>query len=143
MFPPSTTNPHPFALYDVSELDWTQFIEDVRTEANLTPQDHEQAYCVPILSCLPDLVIATAVTYHISKKKPRLVGLLVDKWNHYFFHPRKMVILMRGAKKLSGKSNQPVANLYAPYRQFYALTVPRGVPRRGKTYRLFVVSMEA
>ncbi|KAJ7667014.1 hypothetical protein B0H17DRAFT_1089327 [Mycena rosella] len=117
VLPPSASTPHPFATYDVHEPDWAQFLDDMRTVARLTPQDIATAYSVPILSAVPiiNLALASAITHHIQRKKPRLVSLLVDKWNHHFFHPRKMeVILMRGQTKLSGQSDQPVAHLYTP-----------------------------
>ncbi|KAJ6556559.1 hypothetical protein DFH09DRAFT_923443 [Mycena vulgaris] len=153
--PPSPDQPHPFALHDVSEMDWHQFLEDMRNVANLTPQDHTNAFCVPILSAVPiiNLAIAGAITHYIRRKKPRLVSLLVDKWNHHFFHPRKIeVILMRGQTKLSGQSDQPIANLYTPRTiNFTPPSVgdqesdgkPASQRDRDKTYRLFVVSMEA
>ncbi|KAJ7718413.1 hypothetical protein DFH07DRAFT_333629 [Mycena maculata] len=147
VLPPSTGSPHPFSLYDITETDWTQFIADLRTVANLSSQDHETAYSVPLFSHLPfiSVAIAATITHHIGKKKPKLVGLVVDKWNHHFFHPRKMeVILMRGEKKLSGQSDQPVANLYTPRTVNFTPPPPPEASHGGdKTYRLFVVSMEA
>ncbi|KAJ7887307.1 hypothetical protein B0H14DRAFT_3127663 [Mycena olivaceomarginata] len=110
------------------------------------------------------LALASAITHHIRRNKPRLVSLLVDKWNHHFFHPRNIeVILMRGQVKLSGQSDQPVANLYTPRTVNFKLPpledatsdgksppAAKGGSARGhgsgnadKTYRLFMVSMEA
>ncbi|KAJ7093818.1 hypothetical protein B0H15DRAFT_947157 [Mycena belliarum] len=117
VLPPSPRTPHPFAVHDVCEADWKQFLDDMRTLAHLSPQETATAYGVPILSALPliNVAVASAITHHIKRKKPRLVSLLVDKWNHHFFHPRGMeVILMRGQTKLSGQSDQPVAQLYTP-----------------------------
>ncbi|KAJ7445257.1 hypothetical protein FB451DRAFT_1292995 [Mycena latifolia] len=190
VLPPTTITPHPFATYDVLQDDWAQFLGDMRTIASLSPEDHANAYCIPILSAVPiiNIAIAGAITHHIRRKKPRLVSLLVDKWNHLFFHPRKMeVILMRGQTKLSGQSDQPVAHLYTPRTVNFTAppvdlspssspppsigraksnySTPSPVDRatspteaelgaskaetraakraRDKTYRLFVVSMEA
>ncbi|KAJ7086206.1 hypothetical protein C8R44DRAFT_37333 [Mycena epipterygia] len=156
IMPPTTHQPHPFALYDVNETDWTQFLEEMRTVASLSPQDKVTANCVPILSAVPiiNVAVAAAITHHIRRKKPRLVSFVVDKWNHHFFHPRRIeVILMRGENKLSGQSDQPVANLYTPRTVNFTPPPLDSDPKRGekhgshndsdKTYRLFVVSMES
>ncbi|KAK7057902.1 hypothetical protein R3P38DRAFT_2843576 [Favolaschia claudopus] len=114
---PVVGQPHPFAMLDVNETDWIQFLTEMRTVANLTKKDRDTAYCIPIVSAIPliNFAIATAIEHHLRGKKPRLVSLLVDKWNHYFFHRRNIeIILMRGQKKLSGQSDQPVAGLYTP-----------------------------
>ncbi|KAJ6556557.1 hypothetical protein DFH09DRAFT_1164739 [Mycena vulgaris] len=153
--PPTSEQPHPFALHDVNDMDWNQFLEDMREAAKMTPQDKVTAYCLPILAgeLISGLTIAGVIIHHIRRKKLRLVNLLVDKWNHHFFHPRNMeVILMRGQTKLSGQSDQAVANLYTP--RTINFTPPPvedqksdGKPAsqrdRDKTYRLFVVSMES
>lgn len=64
------------------------------------------------------------------------------------------VILMQGQNKISGQSDQPVPNLYTP-RTVNFTPPPLGDAKdsqsspgdgkggRDKTYRLFVVSMEA
>ncbi|KAJ7189171.1 hypothetical protein C8R46DRAFT_1056736 [Mycena filopes] len=145
--PPSTEQPHPFTLHDVNETDWLQFLTDLRNVSNLTEEDRQTAYCVPVLSSVPiiNLAIATAITHHIQRKKKWLASLLVDKWNHHFFHPRRIeVILMRGQTKLSGQSDQPVANLYTPRSvNFTAPPPPPSATSSGdRTYRLFVVSMD-
>ncbi|KAJ7016545.1 hypothetical protein C8F04DRAFT_509601 [Mycena alexandri] len=149
--PPSMQQPHPFALYDVNQTDWLQFLTDLRVVANLTPQDKVAASSVPILSAIPlvHIAVATAITHHLQRKKKWLASLLVDKWNHHFFHPRRIeVILMRGQSKLSGQSDQPVANLYTPQTVNFKpppLTIAdnKTSPSTDKTYRLFVVSMDA
>ncbi|KAJ7237522.1 hypothetical protein B0H12DRAFT_1190542 [Mycena haematopus] len=160
--PPSSSQPHPFTTHDIYETDWTQFLNEMRIVANLNEKDVNTAYHVPVLSAIPlvNLAVAMAITHHIKRKKPRLVSLLVDKWNHHFFHPRNLeVILMRGQTKLSGQSDQPVANLYTPRTVNFKPPPLNGQddleskpssdekpPSKGssdKTYRLFVVSMEA
>jgi hypothetical protein len=162
VLPPTSSQPHPFALHDVYETDWTQFLTEMRVVANLNEKDVNTAYCIPVVSAIPlvNLAVAAAITHHIRRKKPRLVSLLVDKWNHHFFHPRNIeVILMKGQVKLSGQSDQAVANLYTPRTvNFKAPPVGGdggdgdggggGVPHghkssSDKTYRLFVVSMDA
>ncbi|KAJ7358242.1 hypothetical protein DFH08DRAFT_848111 [Mycena albidolilacea] len=166
VLPPSTNQPHPFFVHDINETDWTTFLGDMQRAARLTEKDTRTAYCVPVVSSIPiiNLALASAITHHIRRKKPRLVSLLVDKWNHHFFHPRNIeVILMRGQVKLSGQSDQPVANLYTPRTVNFkpplledatsdgkSPPAAKGGSARGhgsgnadKTYRLFVVSMEA
>jgi len=169
VLPPSAHQPHPFALCDVNETDWTQFLSEMRNVASLTDNERKAMYCVPFLSAIPliNIAIAGAIKHHIRGKKPALVSLLVDKWNHHFFHPRNIeVILMRGQTKLSGQSDQPVASLYTP-RTVNFKPPPLADERdaaenradgrdpgdrdkrsthahsNDKTYRLFVVSMEA
>ncbi|KAJ7758603.1 hypothetical protein B0H16DRAFT_1535108 [Mycena metata] len=149
--PPSMQQPHPFALRDVKETDWLQFLTDLRVVANLTPQDRVAASSVPVLSAIPlvNIAVAAAITQHFQRKKKWLASLLVDKWNHHFFHRRRIeVILMRGQSKLSGQSGQPVANLYTPQTVNFnppPLTIAdtKTAPSADKTYRLFVVSMDA
>ncbi|KAJ7073124.1 hypothetical protein C8F01DRAFT_1013106 [Mycena amicta] len=150
--PPSAQTPHPFLLHDVSERDWKEFLDELRTVANLTMRDRQNAYAVPILSALPliNIAVASAIKHHIRSKKPALVSLWVDKWNHHFFHPRSLeVILMRGQTRLSGQSDKPIAGLHTPRTvNFTAPPVDAGEGAGGdkdrdkeKTYRLFVVSM--
>ncbi|KAJ7469295.1 hypothetical protein B0H11DRAFT_1868568 [Mycena galericulata] len=154
--PPSTSHPHPFELFDINETDWAEFLDDLRVMARLSPQDRTQAECVPIVSALPliNIVVGSAIRHHLRRQKPRLVSLLVDKWNHHFFHPRGIeVILMRGQNKLSGQSDQPVPSLYTPRTVNFTpppLDDSDAPDKHGhhhasggdKTYRLFVVSME-
>ncbi|KAJ6493200.1 hypothetical protein C8R45DRAFT_989139 [Mycena sanguinolenta] len=157
--PPSSNYPHPFTTLDINEPDWLQFLSEIRTVANLTEKDVDTAYHVPVVSAIPlvNLAVALAITHHIKRKKPRLVSLLIDKWNHHFFHPRNIeIILMRGQVKVSGQSDQPVGNLYTPRTVNFKPppmsdtdSKTSGGDRHGskgssdKTYRLFVVSMEA
>ncbi|KAF7362645.1 hypothetical protein MVEN_00613600 [Mycena venus] len=97
--PPTSVQPHPFSIRDVNETDWTQFLTELRTIARLTEKDKNIAYSVPILSAIPviNFAIAEAITSHIRRKKAST-----------------QVILMKGQVKLSGQSDQPVANLYTP-----------------------------
>ncbi|KAJ7215040.1 hypothetical protein GGX14DRAFT_443665 [Mycena pura] len=173
VLPPSPQVPHPFELYDVNETDWTQFLDEMRSAARLTHKDRSYAYAVPILSAIPlvNVAVAEAIKHHFLSKKPALVSLLVDKWNHHFFHPRSIeVILMRGQRRLSGQSDTPVAGLYTPRTVKFAApplalrpepsgdgskknkNKDKGKDKdrdkhkdedRDKTYRLFIVSMEA
>ncbi|CAK5273925.1 unnamed protein product [Mycena citricolor] len=158
--------PHPFLMHDVLEHDWLQFVDELRETARLTDKEHLTANSVPVLSGIPFInwAVANAVTRHQKGKKPRLVGMLVDKWNHvgsnvelrvdqpalitssqqHFFHPRRLqVILMRGASKMSGQSDQPIAGLYTPESSNFNPPVLEGNPSAEKIYRLFVVSLEA
>ncbi|KAJ6626742.1 hypothetical protein B0H10DRAFT_1998380 [Mycena sp. CBHHK59/15] len=148
--------------------DWTRFLDDLRDAATLSEKDKMTAYCVPILSAVPiiNVAVATVMKQHIRSKKPRFVGLLVDKWNHHFFHPRRLeAILMMGQNKLSGQSERPIAGLYTPPSVNFTFPVfdkdtpdsPDATSQstslnksktqdkdrdRDKTYRLFLVSME-
>ncbi|KAJ7659606.1 hypothetical protein DFH06DRAFT_1194719 [Mycena polygramma] len=152
VLPPSATQPHPFSLLDVKETDWTQFLNEMRVIARLSEEERNTAYCIPILSAIPiiNVAIAGAIMHHMQRKKPALVSLFVDKWNHHFFHPRNIeIILMRGQVKLSGQSDQPVAGLYTPRTVNFkapplATDTGAGASKgSNKTYRLFIVSMDA
>ncbi|KAF7310292.1 hypothetical protein MIND_00403200 [Mycena indigotica] len=151
--PPSGQSPHPFSVHDVGEGDWREFLDELRTAARLTERDRQNAYRVPILSMLPviNAAIASALRHHMQGKKAALVALLVDKWNHHFFHARSLeVILMRGQSRLSGQSDKPVPGLHTPRTVRFAAPplAAAGTGKEGdgdgeKTYRLFVVSMVA
>ncbi|KAJ6592797.1 hypothetical protein B0H19DRAFT_1365138 [Mycena capillaripes] len=157
VLPPTSHQPHPFSWSDINETDWTRFLEEMRTVARLTQKEKNLGYSIPILSAIPwiNIAIASAIMHHIQRKKPALVSLLVDKWNHHFFHPRNIeVILMRGQTKLSGQSDQAVANLYTPRTVNFKPPPLSGTNNDpgddrhaskgdNKIYRLFVVSMES
>ncbi|KAF7313047.1 hypothetical protein MKEN_00989700 [Mycena kentingensis (nom. inval.)] len=147
--PPSEQQPHPFEVHDVLEADWRNFLDEMRTAASLTTKDRRMAYCVPVLSILPfiNTAVAAAIKHHIRGKKPALVSLLVDKWNHLFFHRRRLeVILMRGQTRLSGQSDKPVPGLHTPKTVNFTAPPVAGADSgkdAEKTWRLFVVSMDA
>jgi len=51
----------------------------------------------------------------MKSNKGNVVAQEVDLWNHHFFHPRKInVILMKGQYKLSGQSDVPIPDLHTP-----------------------------
>jgi len=107
--PPSTTVPHPFASHDVTESDWSRFLQEVRAAGKLTEKQESLAH-LPIVSIIP---IVGTLSNHIirqqmKKGRGKDVGNVIDVWNHHFFHPRHMeVVLMRGATRLSGLDKHP------------------------------------
>ncbi|KAF7317436.1 hypothetical protein HMN09_00480300 [Mycena chlorophos] len=148
--PPSTNAPHPFEVYDVSEADWREFLDQMRAVARLSPEEKHAARAVPIVCIIPfvNVLVATAIKHHMRSKKPEFVGLLVDKWNHHFFHPRSLeVILMRGQTRLSGQSDTPVPGLHTPKTVRFTTPPLPGSGANGadgdgsKTWRLFVVGL--
>nr|GAT60544.1 predicted protein [Mycena chlorophos] len=147
--PPSSNTPHPFEVYDVSEADWREFLDQMRAVARLSPEEKRAARAVPIVCIIPfvNVLVATAIKHHMRSKKPEFVGLLVDKWNHHFFHPRSLeVILMCGQTRLSGQSDTPVPGLHTPRTvRFTAPPLPGGGNGGdgdgSKTWRLFVVGL--
>ncbi|KAF8157000.1 hypothetical protein B0H34DRAFT_635159, partial [Crassisporium funariophilum] len=114
--PPSQAQPHPFVLHDVSEGDWLSFLEDTRAAANLTEKDLARSN-LPIVSILPvvNLIVSYGVQKLMKSRKRSKVTATVDDWNHHFFEPRKMqVVLMKGQIKLSGLNEHPMGNLHTP-----------------------------
>ncbi|KAG9218091.1 hypothetical protein CCMSSC00406_0010250 [Pleurotus cornucopiae] len=101
--PPSSSEYHPFMTHDVTQEDWQSFVNDVNQAAELTAKDKVQAYSLPFISIVPliNSVAGLAVTTYMKKRKEVPVSKRINAWNHYFFHPRRMdVILMRGQQRI-------------------------------------------
>jgi len=113
--PPSKFQPHPFCTHDVNEGDWVSFLEDIRKTATLTERDAHLARSVPVVNLLPVLgrLVKYAIRQHIKRRKTGPVGNLIERWNHHFFHPRGMeVVLMQGQDRLSGDGPIPNADVF-------------------------------
>ncbi|KXN85580.1 Salicylaldehyde dehydrogenase [Leucoagaricus sp. SymC.cos] len=80
------------------------FLEVVKTTGELT-EKQEQWARLPIVSMLP---IVGSVSTHIirqqmKKGKHKDVANVINTWNHHFFHPRHIeIVLMQGVARLSG-----------------------------------------
>jgi len=112
--PPSHLLPHPFITHDVNEGDWTRLLEDIRKTAMLTQRDADRARSIPIVNILPILnsLVEHAIRQHLKRRKAAPVSKLIETWNHHFFHPRKMeVVLMHGQVRLSGDGPIPDADV--------------------------------
>ncbi|KAF4580402.1 hypothetical protein EYR40_003118 [Pleurotus pulmonarius] len=112
--PPSSNEYHPFTTHDVTQEDWQSFVSDINQAAELTPKDKMQAYSLPFISIVPfvNSVAGLAVTTYMKKRKEVPVSKRINAWNHYFFHPRRMdVVLMRGHQRIGRPQNDNDAEL--------------------------------
>jgi len=149
--PPSSIQPHPFISHDITEDDWLSFLETLHSAANLTGKDVSRSYLpivsnIPIIGCLS----AAGVQLIMKHRKVHKVTKLIDTWNHHFFEPRKLrVVLMKGDAKLSGLTEPPVGiQGPAPAIMFAAVASekekypePSASKKSDETYRLFVTSL--
>ncbi|TFK75485.1 hypothetical protein BDN72DRAFT_892018 [Pluteus cervinus] len=79
-----------------------------------------------------DTLVAHAIKAHMKRKKSEPASQIVDTWNHHFFHPRKMeVILMKGPIRLSGQNNHPIPNLHTPETVSFSLMDVPGIGSSG------------
>ncbi|KIM42262.1 hypothetical protein M413DRAFT_444696 [Hebeloma cylindrosporum] len=149
--PPSSMQPHPFNTHDIAEGDWLSFIEEVYSATTLTEKDVRRSY-LPIISIIPIIspLSAAGVQKIMKNRKVHKVAKLIDTWNHHFFEPRKMrVVLMKGENKLSGLTPEPpLAPPPPPANLSEARTLvknpdsePGSSKKNDENYRLFVVSL--
>ncbi|KAL0958039.1 hypothetical protein HGRIS_000215 [Hohenbuehelia grisea] len=115
--PPSTSHPHPFITHDVNVEDWFRFLDDIKSAGSLTEKQKMQAF-LPIISLVPIVswLSSQAVKTYMKRQKVGPVADLIDGWNHYFFNPRKLdIVLMRGTEKLNNSRNMmPMPNMPPP-----------------------------
>ncbi|KAI0784102.1 hypothetical protein C8Q75DRAFT_810448 [Abortiporus biennis] len=109
MPPPTHLNPHPFALHDVNEEDWTTFLSHVKLAASLNGTD-----ALIIIASFATWGIGIGfggLTYFMTKgiqkhtrtKKEEFVAIVVDHWNSHFFNPRCLnITLARGKRCITG-----------------------------------------
>ncbi|CCL98040.1 uncharacterized protein FIBRA_00034 [Fibroporia radiculosa] len=109
--PPSTTIPHPFFTHDVNEQDWVRFLNDIRAAGLLAPSKSIVANVAPIARHLPPLMgmLATkGIELHLKGKRKGPIGDLISYWNHHFFNPRHLdVVLAQGVISYSGCDSMP------------------------------------
>ncbi|KAI6133450.1 hypothetical protein EDD17DRAFT_1553236 [Pisolithus thermaeus] len=105
--PPCQLAPHPFATHDVTEEDWKRFLTDVKKGASLTGAQRIKSNVIPLvagLSFVGGLFMTHAIEQKMKSKNRTAAGDVVDHWNHYFFGPRRMeVVLSQGSERLSGR----------------------------------------
>ncbi|KAI6099759.1 hypothetical protein F5141DRAFT_1143415 [Pisolithus sp. B1] len=105
--PPCQLAPHPFATHDVTEEDWKRFLTDVKKGASLTGAQRIKSNVIPLvagLSFVGGLFMTHAIEQKMKSKNRTAAGDIVDHWNHYFFGPRRMeVVLSQGSERLSGR----------------------------------------
>ncbi|EED84338.1 predicted protein [Postia placenta Mad-698-R] len=109
--PPIMGGPHPFPTHDVHEEDWTRFLHDVKAAASLSGTDRIVSNVAPMAAGLSfgvGLLLTRGIEKHQKGKKSGVVGELIDYWNHHFFNPRRInVVLARGASSYSGPDVPP------------------------------------
>jgi len=106
--PPSTGKPHPFATHDVTEQDWSLFLRQVQVAASLSPGNKLISNVAPIAMHMgvTGFLVTRAIEKRQKNKRSIAAGELIDQWNHYFFHPRQMdVVLAQGNISYSGPPN--------------------------------------
>jgi len=112
--PPSPVHPHPFTSHDVNEADWTRFLRDLKQTATLSGRERLTAGGASLVapSFITGMIVSTVIKKSMEYKKKNTVGELIDNWNHYFFHPRRMeVILAKGQDRVNGSPGGPIPNL--------------------------------
>jgi len=110
--PPSAYIPHPFASHDVNEHDWLRFLEDIKAAAQAAPMNKFVSGVAPMARRIPlpltAVLVSKGVEMHMKSRKKGPVGEAVDHWNHYFFHPRRMhIVLAQGKMSYSGPEAPP------------------------------------
>jgi len=130
---------------------YSSFVEAVYLAANLTDKDVRRSYKLPIVSIVPIIndLSAMGVQKIMKNRKVHKVAKLIDTWNHHFFEPRKMrVVLMKGETKLNGLTEPPLAPPPPPANLFAARDIvknkdsePSSSHHNDDNYRLFVVSL--
>jgi len=105
--PPCQLSPHPFASHDVTEEDWKRFLADVKKAGSLSPAQRIRSNAIPLvtgMSFFTGFITTMAIEKKMKFKNRQAAGDLVDHWNHYFFGPRRMeVVLCQASERLSGK----------------------------------------
>ncbi|KZS97330.1 hypothetical protein SISNIDRAFT_463243 [Sistotremastrum niveocremeum HHB9708] len=124
MLPPSSMRPHPFVTHDVTEVDWTRFLEDMQIIGALTRRQRSlydvssNAKYVGITGYL----IAQAIEGSKKKKHELPVVNFIEIWNDRFFHPRKMrVVLVKGFEPVASEDDKSLqASMPAIYSPFFS-----------------------
>ncbi|KAF9238518.1 hypothetical protein BU15DRAFT_88360 [Melanogaster broomeanus] len=105
--PPCQLSPHPFASHDIAEEDWKRFLVDVKKSGSLSPAQRIKSNVLPMAvgaSFLGGFLMTNAIERKMKSKNRSAAGDVVDHWNHYFFGPRRMeVVLCQSSERLSGR----------------------------------------
>jgi hypothetical protein len=105
--PPSQLSPHPFSAHDITEEDWKRFLADIKKSGSLSPAQRIKSNVIPTVigaSLIGGLFMTNAIERKMKTKNRTAAGDLVDNWNHYFFGPRRIeVVLCQASERLSGR----------------------------------------
>lgn len=108
--PPTTVQPHPFAMHDVCEEDWVRFVGDIQKAGKLSPMNRIVAGVAPLAMGvgLAGIFISRAIENGMRKRKSAPATQIVDHWNHYFFWPRGMQVdLVHGRRVYTERETLP------------------------------------
>lgn len=106
LMPPVTApgDPHPFISHDVTEEDWHKFLKDFQKTAHLSASD--RLFQGMANSFMKDKIPSAKVQQRMAENKLEPIGDYLVAWNHYFFRPRRMsVVLARGTHRFSGETD--------------------------------------
>lgn len=108
LIPPVTApgDPHPFTSHDITEEDWHKFLKDFQKTAHLSASD--RLFQGMSNSFAKDKKSSANVQKRVAENKLEPIGDYLMAWNHYFFHPRRMsVVLAKGGHRFSGETDDP------------------------------------
>lgn len=106
LLPPVTTpgEAHPFISHDITEEDWQKFLKDFQKTAHLSASD--RLFQGISNTFMKDKIPSAKVQKRMAENKLEPIGDYLMAWNHYFFRPRRMtVVLARGRERFSGESD--------------------------------------
>ncbi|KAI0827535.1 hypothetical protein BC628DRAFT_137764 [Trametes gibbosa] len=110
--------PHPFMTNDVTERDWTRFLDDVQNAGGLTPVNSFLAGVAPravTAGFVGGYLASQAIKAHIKGKRKSPVAEIIELWNRRFFHPRCMdVVLAQGSMTYTGPIDNTPPDLVRP-----------------------------
>ncbi|KAH9846767.1 hypothetical protein C2E23DRAFT_703398, partial [Lenzites betulinus] len=103
---------HPFMTHDVTESDWTRFLEDVQRAGGLRAVNAFLANAAPRVvtaGFIGGYLASKVIKAHVKSKRKSPVAEVIELWNRRFFHPRCMdVVLAQGSMTYTGPvSAQP------------------------------------
>ncbi|KAF9223371.1 hypothetical protein BS17DRAFT_135705 [Gyrodon lividus] len=105
--PPCQLNPHPFSTHDIVEEDWKRFLTDIKKAGSLSPAQRIKSNVIPLVvgaSLVGGFLMTHAIERRMKAKNRTAAGDLIDHWNHYFFGPRRLeVVLCQASERLSGR----------------------------------------
>ncbi|KAG2348066.1 hypothetical protein BDR05DRAFT_926913 [Suillus weaverae] len=105
--PPCQLCVHPFAAHDIMEEDWKRFLADIKKAGSLSAGQRIKSNAIPFLTgvgLVGGFFLTGAIEKRMKARNRNAAGDVIDHWNHYFFGPRKMeVVLCQGSERLSGR----------------------------------------
>jgi hypothetical protein len=116
LLPPSALQPHPFATHDVNEGDWTRLINDLQKTASLSGHERIAAGGLGMLvpgGILPGMILSSLLKGQMRDNKRKPIGELIDVWNYYFFHPRRLEVILAHGLSREDSGSGPVPGFHS------------------------------